>query len=746
MGVAWGIAEMEESLRTLQRLGRDPGWQPPEEPEGWLDKLQQELPDPAQFRAGKLADKVMIWERFFAAAGNDSMAARKVIKWIRNGVYTPMVGLDHPGQEKAPFRRKKLEIVRAMLRRTLPTGSDIELWLAGDKPHQVAFPNHRSTIIYADFLREEVRGMLDKKVIKEWRAADPPVVINSLLVADEKAPKLRLCLSPMYVNLFTKYQPVRYERVEDVAGLAEPGDWAFSTDDKSGYWQVPLHPAMWKYMAFRAELNPGEGERVYCFTHLPFGLAPACYVYTTIKQEIYRPLREAGIRLVFLIDDQLSLQQGACRTRCQSGAMGRLLGSLGWYLSFTKCQWEPTQSPRFLGLIADLALRAFRIPPEKERALEAQIQQLLARPHVSDRDIARVAGTVMALSPALDLAPLAARGLMKAMQGVLGWDELYPSPEAMRADLGLVLELMAKSTGRRWSLRSTIIQVVGDASETALAAFTPNGEWGAPMVIPFTSEELAAVAENRWSSTARELSVLGKMITTMEEQRPGELRGKLLQYATDSQPGMQGLMRMKGNANTFPIVREVRLLCAALDAELQVIWRPREHALQQIADDWTKVEDESDWSVHPEVVSHILADEALRGYSLGLDVFASATNSVVPTAYFSLFLGPGCLGVDAFAQAWRPHLSGEHIVAWINGPFQRMTQILRRVGAERVDCVIIAPLWSRPWAALWGGLPVRAVIRLPHRRDLFLPGALVPAAKRHPKAPRYAVSAYVVIW
>ena len=128
----------------------------------------------------------------------------------------------------------------------------------------------------------------------------------------------------------------------------------------------------------------------------------------------------------------------------------------------------------------------------------------------------------------------------------------------------------------------------------------------------------------------------------------------------------------QGNVNTFPSVRDVRLLCAELDTEREVIWRPREHELQGQADDWTKVTDNSDWRLHGDLVNLVLAHRELRGKTLGIDIFAA--NSLVPSAYFARFPGPGCLGVDAFAQQWGGRLGREE-VAWINGPFQTDGQL-----------------------------------------------------------------------
>ena len=460
-------------------------------------------------------------------------------------------------------------------------------------------------------------------------------------------------------------------------------------------------------------------------------------------------MREGGLRIVALIDDQLSLQRGVARTQHQSNAMCRLLGSLGWYLSLPKCQLKAEQRRIFLGLLVDLKERAFLIPEAKRRQLEELVASMGAADHTSDRVIARLAGKVMALSPALELAPLVARDMMRAMQGKLGWDQLYNSPEAMRLDMQLLVEIMQRTsdTGKKWDWRQQVVRVVGDASESALAAYTPDGELAAAIVVPFTSEEKEAVEQNRWSSTARELSVLEKVLITMEEQRPGLLAGKRLQYGTDSQPGMECLMRMKGNPISFPIVKAVRLRCAALDVQLEVVWRPRSHEEQQRADDLTKVEDNNDWSLHQDVYQQLVCHSCLRGRMPSLDVFASPTNTKVKEAYFSEYLGPGCKGVDAFQQPWaRKQGSGERHLAFINGPFNMMATILRRVKDQQVDCIIIAPAWPRPWVAMWATLPVRACVDLPHRLDLFVPGSLVPLSKRHPKAPRYLVKAYYVIW
>lgn len=732
---------MKDAVLGLKALAEDSSWEPVEE-EGWQELLQASLPDPADFKAGTLGAHWQVVEEFFRISGNDSQMAKRVVTWLREGVYCPFTDANSPGQLAAPFARKKREIVTAMLEKALPKGSRVEEYLQGDKPKPVSFPNHRSTAQYASFVTEEVASMLEKGVVKEWGAAEPPVLVNGLRVVDDRAPKLRLCINPMYLNLFLKHSPLRYEHLGDLVHLADEGDLAFTTDDKSGYWQCPMHPAMWKYLAFSV------GGKLYCFTHMPFGIAPACFIYSTIKQEIFRPLREWGLRLVFYIDDQISLQRGRGRAAMHSQWLCKLLASLGFILSVPKCQMDPAEVTKFLGLLVDLGQRQFSVPAEKAEQLEQLLLQAEKEGRVSDRTMARWAGKLMALAPALELAPLLARDVLKAMQGTGDWDEVYQTPTALLEDGRLTLELMKLTGGRRWEQSGEVIQVVGDASDYALAAFTPNGELGAPMVVPFSDKELRETSLHRLSSTARELKAVQAVVTTLAEQLPGGIKGKVVQYFTDSQPAMVDLMRMKGNEATFPIVRETRLRCAELGAALEVRWRPRSDAQQVQADALSKVVDETDWVLNQEVYKRLLASLPLQGRSPTLDAFASATNTKVPGAFFARHWGPGCSGVDAYAQDWgrAADTADERGLVWVNGPFQEMGRILKQVAVQRVDAIIVAPVWPRPWAALWRELPVKAAVDLPHRRDLFLPGALVPKGKRAPKAPRYKVRAYLVVW
>ncbi len=161
---------------------------------------------------------------------------------------------------------------------------------------------------------------------------------------------------------------------------------------------------------------------------------------------------------------------------------------------------------------------------------------------------------------------------------------MYPSSAALQTGMDCFRDTVAVSAGGNWWKRDQMILVAGDASEYAFAAYTPAGELkGNPIVVTFTDHELELQKQNQYSSTLREIVCILKTVKVLLEHAPELVQHRRLCYETDSQTGFHSVMRMKGNASTFPVVKELRLLCAAEDVEIDVVWKSREHANQQVS-------------------------------------------------------------------------------------------------------------------------------------------------------------------
>lgn len=492
------------------------------------------------------------------------------------------------------------------------------------------------------------------------------MVINGLRVVDDNPAKLRMSGNMMYVNLFLRYSPFRYKGLGDVATYVRPDDWMYATDETKGYWHLRMHPDTWPYLAFQLDCV------LYYFKVLVFGVGPACRLYTAIKQEVYKPMRAAGVRMTVMIDDQLGAAQGRRRAMMQCLAELMISWALGFWRGREKLQLLPAQQRQFLGLLVDALRQRFEVPAAKRDKFVALAAEVLAAPSVSQRTVAVVAEKMMAMGLAIDLAPLLARGVHRAWGGGMAWDQLFPSPAAMLEEIRLFCELLHSANGKPWRKRAEAVMLVGDASDTQMAAFTPGGELEAPIITV--------------SSTARELLAVANTLEVLRQQRPYLLKGRRLVYQTDSHNTFTDIMAMKGGPATFPVVRAVRLAAAQAEVELEVTWRPRTDELAQQADALSKATD-SDWELHPEVYEGIMRCAALRGAQPTLDVFASDKNTKVPGAFYSRYLCPGTLGVNAFAHPWAA-LQGQRQLAYIYGPFGRMGAILERTSR-----------WTASW---WG--------------------------------------------
>lgn len=207
--------------------------------------------------------------------------------------------------------------------------------------------------------------------------------------------------------------------------------------------------------------------RIYTWEVGAFGISSACYMYTMIKQEIFRPLRDLRVKLMFFIDDKLQCESSRPRARLQSEALLKALVKIGTTISLDKSMMLPGTRAKFLGLEVDVLEGKFGVPIEKQVTTTALMRRVIEAPQVSNRDMARVAGKMISLSLAIPPASLTARALYKAMVGLEGWDKLYPSPCHMKADLEPFMDLLENSNRSRMFKRRVSVVVAGDASEVA---------------------------------------------------------------------------------------------------------------------------------------------------------------------------------------------------------------------------------------------------------------------------------------
>lgn len=705
------------------------------DPVGFAMRVINQLPCPELFVAGGVTPVVEVWRQFFAAHKSRN-PVRQILRIVESGLNFHTVSPLHEAQTAMPGYKQKLRRVERMLSRV---GLDPQAVLSADKPPAAEFPNHLSASEHEEFLVKEIGKFVERGAVIP--VSQRPSLVHPVGVVVQRT-KLRLILDPAVLNMFLRYLPFKYEQLRDITTMISESDWAYSSDDKAGYHHIPLHPAMWSLLGFRVN------GQYYVFTHLPFGVGPACRIYTMIKDEIFRVIRlTADVRMSFLIDDQIGFAPTYHAALFQSVTVLRILWALGFTVGKDKSAFFPVQNPTWLGMTVDIPQLAFVVPDHKISEFQLMIQELLTKESVTFRDLASAAGKLLSFAPAIRLAKLYCRVLYNCMKGAISdWDKEFTSPEELLLTMSWVAQQLPGWNGLSWKKSTEVLLVAGDYSSThGYAAFTPYGELSEPIVVSLTPEELEAISTHSLSSTYGELKAIYHTLDVLVTLHPHLVVGRTLCYECDNQATVAIVNGMKGNEHNFPLVRKLWELAKAHNVDVVTEWHPRSTQNQEVADWLSKLSDNSEWLLADWVYEQkVRTAVQMFGYDITQDVFASSTNAKVPR-FFSRYWCPGTAGVDAFMQKWAVDQQGNKMFSYINGDFSRMGEILQKIRIEQCNCVVVYPMWPRYWQSLWAALPVRFHEVLPSSWDLFTPGPRVPKGKLAGK-PHFSVGLAVIIF
>jgi hypothetical protein len=231
-----------------------------------------------------------------------------------------------------------------------------------------------------------------------------------------------------------------------------------------------------------------------------FGWSEACFAYTLVTQEAARELRVRGILLSSYLDDGLTGDKRYLVALWFIIMIVRFLTLLGAVFSFPKCRFWPAQKGDWLGFVVDTTTQQFRVSESKMGKVRAVLDELAAAESVTPRLLARVAGKIIAMGPAVLPASLYSRPLFQAIQGKLSWDYVFPNPEEARRTAQLFLDNLDDWNGRRWFPRRVLVEVASDASDFGFGGtIKVVGKPPFELAGSLTEEEVAM------SSTAREM-------------------------------------------------------------------------------------------------------------------------------------------------------------------------------------------------------------------------------------------------
>jgi hypothetical protein len=468
------------------------------------------------------------------------------------------------------------------------SSSRVEEWLSGQVPHPVEFPNHRSFFQNSEFGIQAVGEMLENATVKMYEPHErKPKVVNPLGVAN--LPKGRLVLDGGYVNAFTKHVPFKYETLREILTFLK-GHGFFSTwDFKAGYYHVLIHPRFRTYFGFKI------GMTYFHYNAMCFGWSEACFAYTLVTQEAARELRLRRIPVSSYLDDGLTGHQQYVVCLWIIILIIRFLTLLGAVFSLSKCQFWPSQEGDWLGFVVDTNAQQFRVLEAKLSKVRGTLGELVSARTVTPRLLAKAAGKIIAMGPAVLPASLYSRPLFQALQGKLSWDQIFATPEEARSTAQLFVERLSEWNGRRWYPRRVNLEASSDASDFGFGGVLRIV--GRP---PFTLSGSLIEQEVAMSSTAREMIGFLRVLQQAALRFRDTLKESAILVIGDNQGAVGALNKFTSKApDIASSLKEIFHLCSSLDFDIVAQWRPREEL--ELEDALSRVPDASDWGVAPTV-------------------------------------------------------------------------------------------------------------------------------------------------
>eukprot|EP00884_Botryococcus_braunii_P019873 jgi/Botrbrau1/656/Bobra.0161s0044.1 len=720
--------EVQHALRAWQEEGVSAG----EGPELGSPRLLAQEWDRAlkdeEFVAGVPNSRLKAWERYFVwAQGQAPLTAeqQKVLNWLRHGIKLEWVGADSKTQSEHPRYQDRKQQVVELLKTTLPgQGQRVRELLQGDRPGKVQFANRKSVELHAEFVKASLEDLLHTGALMEV-TGDKVQVCSGLGVVANRKGKLRLILDARYINLFDKYVSFTYEKLTDVPQYARPGDWLCLTDFKAGYHHFRVHKEDQKYLGLSFQ------GKFFVFTVLPFGLSSACRTYTRFMLQVYAPLRERGLRMTTFVDDAIFLAASRMQGWMGMRALLLLLTYLGFCLSRSKCVSEPAKKGQYLGLIVDLEEQAFQVPQDKAEFILEEIGKVRTAGGTK-RDMARLAGMLVSVAPAVRLAPLYIRRLFQAMGELREWGESLTEELAALTEEDLLywVEALERQKGKPWRQEGPVFVCYGDASARGYGGFSEELLLQ-PMQESFTAEEQEFMSKGTLSSCHREVKNICLLVRTCIRANTDKLRGAVLLVFCDNQGAVSNVNSMNGKTHTLKELRLMFEAAAEVGVEVRAQWVPRDTPEIQVADLLSRCDDASDFALDRGIYTQIcktgLPEGGIWGFPTG-DCFAGTVDKFHQVKrYFTRYPAAEGMGADALVMPWSllDPTDGTPLL-WVFPPRECLREVIAKVAQERKNCILVVCNRPAKWKTWLLHLPVRAETTVPPRKHMFVLGSRFP--------------------
>ncbi|CAJ0964903.1 unnamed protein product [Ranitomeya imitator] len=520
---------------------------------------------------------------------------------------------------------------------------------------------------------------------------------SNLFIVPKKDGTVQPILDPKLLNKSIRVQRFRMESLRSVIVSMEKGEFLASIDIQDAYLHIPIFPSHQRLLRFAVQ------EQHFQFVALPFGLTTALRVFTKVMAAAVAIFHTRGVVVLPYLDDILI--KGPSFRACKKAVNITIdsLFRLGWKINFKKSSPEPAQRISFLGMILDSSHGLVLLPPEKISALQREAQKL-SQPRTHSLHFSmRVLGRMVAALEAVPFVQLHLRPLHHALLAV--WDRNpfsleRPSPASQTVSQVVDIKVLPES--REVFSSSTLASCDNRCQSSRLGSGVLTSHCSGPLVtsgITPSDQHLRNSGNQVSSSTI-----------------PSYPGGSPIRIQSDNTTAVAYINR-QGGTRSMAAMNEVGYILSWAEENRSMISAVHIPGVDNWEADFLSRQglDSGEWSLHPEIFHQICC----RWGTPDADLMASRLNSKVPD-FIARSHGPAAIGADALLLPWHHFL-----LPYIFPPLPLLPRVIRKIRAEGVPVILIAPDWPRrAWYAELVQLVADVHWRLPNRADLLSQGPI----------------------
>ena len=520
----------------------------------------------------------------------------------------------------------------------------------------------------------EVQSLLSKGAVELVHNQDSPGFYGRLFTVPKASGGWRPVLDLSTLNTYLVHRHFRMETAGSIRDSIRPGDWAISIDLRDAYFHLLIHEADRKFLRF-----VWKGQ-VFQFRAVPFGLAPAPWLFTKVTKDLCTVVRRQGIRLRVYLDDWLLLARSASQCQAHSQFVLNLCMRLGFVLNDEKSELIPSQKFLYFGIQFDSVNWTVIPSPQRLFRLQETLLLIMSLREASARVLASLLGMMESLSLLLPLGRLHKRQFQRFF--LIEWGR----------------------TGKSWSHHIPL----DDQFSLAVAQWQDQS-WltqGVPIAPPQAQEILFTDASQvGWGAHMGDLTASGTWPPCLAQAHINLLEleavwmalkafveaaeGKHVLLNTDNTT-VAAYVNKQGGAHSFTLSKRVeamllwcqdrRILLSAkyVSGKLNILADALSRAHMILPTEWT-------------VVHRVLEPILVAWFKPQIDLFATRFSRRLPL-FVSPVPDPQAWAVDALSLPWT------NLLGYAFPPFPILGKVIRKASIERATLILVAPKWEgQPW-------------------------------------------------